>query len=107
MRDVRVLSDILLEGEDWSVERLQPYAEEWRERMRRMRSTASLVAALSREFCPEARGTPSSNSQSPLPRWDPAGSRRLPSKRVHARQGSSMSETPVSCGVGLVVPGPS
>jgi 2-polyprenyl-6-methoxyphenol hydroxylase-like FAD-dependent oxidoreductase len=55
MRDVRVLSEILLAGEDWSPARLQSYADERRERMRRMRFTATLVAALRSEFGPEAR----------------------------------------------------
>jgi 2-polyprenyl-6-methoxyphenol hydroxylase-like FAD-dependent oxidoreductase len=55
MRDVRALSDLLVGGEDWSPARLQQYAEERRERMRRMRFTASLVASLASEFGPEAR----------------------------------------------------
>jgi 2-polyprenyl-6-methoxyphenol hydroxylase-like FAD-dependent oxidoreductase len=53
--DVRVLSNILLENQDWSSERLAPYAQERHERMRRMRFTASLMAALFSTFGPEGR----------------------------------------------------
>jgi 2-polyprenyl-6-methoxyphenol hydroxylase-like FAD-dependent oxidoreductase len=55
MRDVRVLSNILRQGQDWSPEHLQPYAEERRERMRRMRFTAALMSSLLSEFGPAAR----------------------------------------------------
>jgi 2-polyprenyl-6-methoxyphenol hydroxylase-like FAD-dependent oxidoreductase len=54
MRDVHVLCDVLLGG-DWSPARLLAYADERRERMRRTRFTASLLAALATEFGPEAR----------------------------------------------------
>ena len=37
LRDVRVLSELLLAGEDWSPAALRPYAEERAERMRRLR----------------------------------------------------------------------
>jgi len=55
LRDVRILSNILLEANDWSPQRLAPYAAERRERMRRMRFTAALMASLFSEFGPEAR----------------------------------------------------
>src|SRR5436190_8688493 len=54
-RDVRIVSDILLAGDDWSPAAFQPYAEERAERMRRLRFAASIQAALDMEFGPEAR----------------------------------------------------
>lgn len=54
LRDVRVLSELLLAGRDWSPQYLQPYADERRERLRRLRFTAALIAALQSEFGPEA-----------------------------------------------------
>jgi 2-polyprenyl-6-methoxyphenol hydroxylase-like FAD-dependent oxidoreductase len=54
LRDVRVLSDLLLTHRDWSTTCLIPYAQERRERMRRVRFTAGLLAALQSEFGPEA-----------------------------------------------------
>jgi 2-polyprenyl-6-methoxyphenol hydroxylase-like FAD-dependent oxidoreductase len=50
LRDVRVLSDLLLNQPDWSTEHLQPYAEERAERLRRLRFTAALQAELSCTF---------------------------------------------------------
>jgi 2-polyprenyl-6-methoxyphenol hydroxylase-like FAD-dependent oxidoreductase len=55
MRDVRVLSELLKASPDWSVECLQPYAEERAERMRRLRFAGQLTAVLQNEFGPEAR----------------------------------------------------
>jgi 2-polyprenyl-6-methoxyphenol hydroxylase-like FAD-dependent oxidoreductase len=54
LRDVSVLSKLLIQNQDWSPEGLMPYAEERRERMRRLRFTAALVASLASEFGPEA-----------------------------------------------------
>jgi 2-polyprenyl-6-methoxyphenol hydroxylase-like FAD-dependent oxidoreductase len=54
-RDVRIVSEILKGGEDWSADAFAPYAEERRERMRRLRFAASLQAALDMEFGDEAR----------------------------------------------------
>ena len=54
-RDVRVVSDILKASEDWSVAALKPYAEERRERMRRLRFVAALSATLDVEFDAAAR----------------------------------------------------
>jgi len=53
LRDVRIVSKLLTDDEDWSPERLRPYAEERRERLRRLRFTAALVASLAGEFGPE------------------------------------------------------
>ena len=53
-RDVRVVTDILKEGRDWSVSSLQPYAEERRERMRRLRLAARFSAVRDCEFGDEA-----------------------------------------------------
>ena len=54
-RDVRIVSDILKETLDWSRVDFSPYAEERRERMRRLRFTASVQAALDMEFGEQAR----------------------------------------------------
>lgn len=54
-RDVRIVSDILKAGEDWSAAAFAPYAEERAERMRRLRFAASLQSALDMEFSPGAR----------------------------------------------------
>ena len=50
-RDVRIVSDLLLGSDDWAAPTLfAPYAEERRERMRRLRFTAKLHAGLDMEF---------------------------------------------------------
>jgi 2-polyprenyl-6-methoxyphenol hydroxylase-like FAD-dependent oxidoreductase len=54
-RDVRIVSDLLMAGEDWSVAAFAPYAEERAERMRRLRFTAKLTAAIDMEFDDAAR----------------------------------------------------
>jgi 2-polyprenyl-6-methoxyphenol hydroxylase-like FAD-dependent oxidoreductase len=55
LRDVRVLSELLLACEDWSPAALEPYAEERAERMRRLRFCNALATTLRGEFGPEAR----------------------------------------------------
>ena len=55
LRDARVLGDLLLAEAAWSPARLRPYADERGERMRRLRFTAALQAALQSEFGPAAR----------------------------------------------------
>jgi len=55
LRDVRVLSELLLAGEDWSPTALRPYGEERAERMRRLRFCNALVTTLRGEFGKEAR----------------------------------------------------
>jgi len=54
-RDVRLVSDLLKAGEDWTPSTLAPYGEERRERMRRLRIAASLQAGLDMEFGETAR----------------------------------------------------
>lgn len=54
-RDVRIVTEILKASDDWSPRAFAPYAEERRERMRRLRFSASLVAALDMEFDAAAR----------------------------------------------------
>jgi 2-polyprenyl-6-methoxyphenol hydroxylase-like FAD-dependent oxidoreductase len=54
-RDVRVVSDILKAGGNWSTAAFAPYAEERRERMRRLRFVAALTATLDMEFDAAAR----------------------------------------------------
>jgi 2-polyprenyl-6-methoxyphenol hydroxylase-like FAD-dependent oxidoreductase len=49
-RDVRIVSKLLLGSDDWAALDLRPYAEERAERMRRLRFTAKLQAALDMEF---------------------------------------------------------
>lgn len=53
LRDARMVADVLLNESDWSSARFAPYADERRERMRRLRFTASLNAALYTTFGPE------------------------------------------------------
>ena len=55
LRDVRLVSEVLLGGGDWSVSAFSPYVEERRERMRRLRFAGRLVSALNAEFTEEAR----------------------------------------------------
>ena len=55
LRDVRVLSELLLAGEDWSPAALRLYGEERGERMRRLRFCNALVTTLRGEFGKEAR----------------------------------------------------
>jgi 2-polyprenyl-6-methoxyphenol hydroxylase-like FAD-dependent oxidoreductase len=49
-RDVRVVTDILKASGDWSPAALMPYADERRERMRRLRLAARLLAVRDCEF---------------------------------------------------------
>jgi len=55
LRDVRILSELILAGEDWSPAALRPYAEERAERMRRLRFCNAVATTLRGEFGPEAR----------------------------------------------------
>jgi 2-polyprenyl-6-methoxyphenol hydroxylase-like FAD-dependent oxidoreductase len=54
-RDARVVSEILLDRRDWTVEALKGYVDERRERMRLLHLCADLMARLFVEFGPEAR----------------------------------------------------
>ena len=54
LRDVRLLTEILLGEREWTPPRLMPYAEGHREGLRRMRIAAALRAALSAQFGREA-----------------------------------------------------
>ena len=53
LRDARMVADVLVSDGDWSIARFAPYADERRERMRRLRFAASLDAALYTTFGPE------------------------------------------------------
>jgi menaquinone-9 beta-reductase len=55
LRDVRILSELLLAGEDWAPAALQPYVEERAERMRRLRFCAAVANRLRGEFGAEGR----------------------------------------------------
>ena len=54
-RDVRIVSDILKSTDDWSMVSFREYGHERAERMRRLRFTAKLQAALDMEFGEAAR----------------------------------------------------
>ncbi len=55
-RDVRIVRDLMLDSRgDWSARIFAPYAEERRERMRRLRTTASMFSILYAEFGERAR----------------------------------------------------
>ena len=49
-RDVRVRRDLLRAADDWSEATLEPYVEERRERMRRLRFGAQVQSAMFNEF---------------------------------------------------------
>ena len=53
-RDVRIVRDLMLENRDWNCDIFRPYADERRERMRRLRLTASTWSILNVEFGPQA-----------------------------------------------------
>jgi 2-polyprenyl-6-methoxyphenol hydroxylase-like FAD-dependent oxidoreductase len=55
LRDVRIVSELLASTEDWSPATFAPYVEERRERLRRLRYSASVLSTLLCEFGPEAR----------------------------------------------------
>jgi 2-polyprenyl-6-methoxyphenol hydroxylase-like FAD-dependent oxidoreductase len=55
LRDVRILSELLLAGENWAPAALQPYVEERAERMRRLRFCAAVANTLRGEFGAEGR----------------------------------------------------
>lgn len=59
-RDVRIVSEILLGGDDWSPEAFASYAQERAERMRRLRFAASLTSAIDMEFGEAGRAQRSS-----------------------------------------------
>jgi len=54
-RDVRIVRDLMLDNQQWTPAIFEPYAKERRERLRRLRFAASLLAVISAEFGPEAR----------------------------------------------------
>ena len=54
VRDIRIVSELLLGSERWSESLFATYAEERKERMRRLRFAAALASALDSEFTPEA-----------------------------------------------------
>ena len=55
MRDVRMVSEIMLASDDWSPAAFEPYAAERRERMRRLRASAELIGRLHVMQTPDAR----------------------------------------------------
>ncbi len=54
-RDVRVVSEILLSSKDWDGIDFEPYVDERRERMRRLRITAGLATKIRVEFGVDAK----------------------------------------------------
>lgn len=55
LRDVRIVSDLLLSSEAWTGALFRPYEEERAERMRRLRFAAQMDSIMHAEFGPEAR----------------------------------------------------
>ena len=55
LRDVRVLSELVLTSQDWSPAALRPYVEERAERMRRLRFCNAVATTLRARFGPEGR----------------------------------------------------
>jgi 2-polyprenyl-6-methoxyphenol hydroxylase-like FAD-dependent oxidoreductase len=55
LRDVRTVRDLLLSSADWSPELFEPYAEERRERLRRLRLAAKYTTHFFARFGEEAR----------------------------------------------------
>ncbi len=53
LRDARIVADILRDAKDLDPSIFEPYAEERRERMRRLRSAAEFVTSLNARFQPE------------------------------------------------------
>jgi 2-polyprenyl-6-methoxyphenol hydroxylase-like FAD-dependent oxidoreductase len=53
LRDVSIVADLLCSGSDWSVTAFAPYGEERRERMRRLRITATVFTDLRATFTPQ------------------------------------------------------
>jgi len=54
-RDVRIVRDLMLDNRNWTPGLFRPYADERRERMRRLRLTASTFSILNAEFGEHAR----------------------------------------------------
>ena len=54
LRDVRIVGESLLSSNSWDTRQFEAYAEERRERMRRLRFAAALQAAVDAVFGPEA-----------------------------------------------------
>jgi hypothetical protein len=52
LRDVRIVTDVLRGGSDWSTAAFVGYGEERRERMRRLRVTAQIITDLVATFTP-------------------------------------------------------
>jgi 2-polyprenyl-6-methoxyphenol hydroxylase-like FAD-dependent oxidoreductase len=52
MRDVRIVTDVLRSGSDWSVAAFAGYGEERRERMRRLQVAAQVRTDLAATFTP-------------------------------------------------------
>ncbi len=87
LRDVRMVTEILLASADWSANPFAAYTEERRERLRRLRFSAQVQSALYCEFGPTARD------------------RRM---RAHARfaEDPTLMMTLLAVMVGPEVPGP-
>jgi 2-polyprenyl-6-methoxyphenol hydroxylase-like FAD-dependent oxidoreductase len=52
LRDVRIVTDVIRDGWDWSTVAFVGYGEERRERMRRLRVTAQVITDLLATFTP-------------------------------------------------------
>jgi 2-polyprenyl-6-methoxyphenol hydroxylase-like FAD-dependent oxidoreductase len=54
-RDARLVRDLVLDNREWTLDTFRPYAEERRERMRRLRFSATALSILTAEFGPRAQ----------------------------------------------------
>jgi len=53
LRDARMVGELLVQQQDWNTKLFEPYVTERRERLRRLRFTASFVTTLNCRFGPE------------------------------------------------------
>jgi 2-polyprenyl-6-methoxyphenol hydroxylase-like FAD-dependent oxidoreductase len=53
LRDARMVGELLTQNEAWSTSLFEPYVDERRERLRRLRFTASFITTLNARFGPE------------------------------------------------------
>jgi 2-polyprenyl-6-methoxyphenol hydroxylase-like FAD-dependent oxidoreductase len=54
-RDARLVRDLVLDNREWTPDTFRSYVEERRERMRRLRFSATALSILSAEFGPRAQ----------------------------------------------------
>ena len=67
-RDVRIVRDVLLGGDDWSPAAFAAYGEERRERMRRLRFVGGAAVAAGERVRRRSRGPPPARLRTPRAR---------------------------------------